>query len=108
MQVIDLLMKIHKKAEVPRNIIINSMRYVYDDSYKGYVDEKGNVMIIDSTNNVLNMPVGIIKDKIIDIDRLEEININTRFTDYSTEITYLKIKYNELIKAVKQLNEKFK
>lgn len=58
----------------------------------------------DLTNNIFY----VIEKETIDIDSIEEVNIKTKFTDYSTEITYIKIKYNELIKTVKQLNREIK
>ena len=48
----------------------------------------------------------ILSEEEIDIDNIQEVNENMRFTDYVTEVKHQRIRINELIKAVKQLNKK--
>ena len=46
------------------------------------------------------------EDKEIDIDSIEEIEELTHIDDYDEEGNILRMKINEIIKAVKQLNKK--
>lgn len=61
MKVIDLINMKYNKEKMPEHIIINRMNYIYDTKTNKYYDEDNSYMVIDFTDNVLNMKVKIIK-----------------------------------------------
>lgn len=61
MKVIDLINMKYNKEKMPKHIIINRMNYIYDTKTNKYYDEDNSYMVIDFTDNVLNMKVKIIK-----------------------------------------------
>ena len=61
-KVIDLIDKKYHNLELPKNIIINRMKYYYDIGIGTYYDENEEKMTLDFTNNVLNMEVEILED----------------------------------------------
>ena len=70
-KVIDLIDKKYHNLELPKNIIINRMRYYYDDEIGTYYDENKERMTLDFFNGVLNMEVEILEDN---IEEIEELN----------------------------------
>ena len=101
MKVIDLINMKYNKEKMPKHIVVNRMNYFYCDDLKHYIDERKNMMNIDFTNNVLNMPVEIIEDE-IDIQSIEELGC-PGFWGTDNVIENRK-KIDELIQAIKQLD----
>lgn len=111
--IIELLNKL-SKGEIPKKIKLDNDVYKYDEAQEDYYnDDIGivNWLFDDYIIGVkqLDYEVEIIEEtEEIDIDSIEEVNVTDRGMDTDDCILYYEDKMNELIKAVKQINNKLK
>jgi len=106
-KMIDLLNMIAKGERPPEKIIIAGHRYKYNKETKDYDSDIGMA----NENLFLNM--GIFKElniEIIILDEEDEIDIQgiEELPDYNFSVEGNKDKINELIKVIKQLDNKLK
>ena len=101
-KIIDLIDKKYHNLELPKNIIVNRMKYYYDIGIGTYYDENEEKMTLDFTNNVLNMEVEILEDNTEEIEELtfgDLLNVDGMANDRIVN------KFNKLVKAVKEIRK---
>lgn len=112
MRVIDLFIKIANGEEVPKKIKYKAKEYYReyapDEQIYYYIDEYDKNLISEINYSCdLNNEVEIIQD--IDIQGIEDIKyIFIENSSCGEDVKYLARKYNELVQAVKQLDNKIK
>jgi hypothetical protein len=102
-KVIDLIDRKYHNLELPKNIIINRMKYYYDIGIGTYYDENEEKMTLDFTNNVLNMEVEILEDNTEEIEELKPVEDGLT---YRYEWSEIPKKINELVKRIKYIERK--
>ena len=109
-KVIDLIDKKYHNLELPKNIIINRMKYYYDIGIGTYYDENEEKMTLDFTNNVLNMEVEILEDNTEEIEELAEwvTRRDGEVTQQEGKRLEMCYKIDELVKAVNQIRKDLK
>lgn len=113
MKVIDLLNKIANGEEIPKRIKFYQTYYTwYDNGYsKGYAKEPvaadGNAFLEINTKYDLFKEIEIIEEQPeLNIQEIKEISEQSEFGKGTVDLRALRI--NELIRAVKQLDNKMK
>lgn len=112
MKVIDLLKKIEKGENIPQKIKVYQEVFEWDILEHYYKRSNGDDLLelctIFNTGELLSMEVELIEDE-IDIDSIEELGIYEKDKKvYSPIIIDNRIKINELVQAVKQINKEVK
>ena len=103
-KVIDLIDKKYHNLELPKNIIINRMKYYYDIGIGTYYDENEEKMTLDFTNNVLNMEVEILEDNTEEIKELKYDVVDENGRGWY-KLDTIADKVTELVKAVNQIRK---
>ena len=112
MKVIDLLKKIEDGENIPQKIKVYQEVFEWDILEHYYKRSNGDDLLelctIFNTGELLSMEVELIEDE-IDIDSIEELGIYEKDKKvYSPIIIDNRIKINELVQAVKQINKEIK
>lgn len=112
MKVIDLLKKIENGENIPQKIKVYQEVFEWDILEHYYKRSNGDDLLelctIFNTGELLSMEVELIEDE-IDIDSIGELGIYEKDKKfYSPIIIDNRIKINELVQAVKQLNKEVK
>lgn len=113
MKVIDLLKKIEDGENIPQKIKVYQEVFEWDILEHYYKRSNGDDLLelctIFNTGELLSMEVELIEDETIDIDSIEELGIYEKDKKvYSPIIIDNRIKINELVQAVKQINKEIK
>ena len=113
--IIELLNKMAKKEELPNEIRYrNCMFYITEGAgiSPDYVNDDHDFILeyISNEADSLNEIIEILdNEETIDIDSISELVIQDHFSDYDNrDIEINRMKINELLKAVKQINKKEK
>ena len=108
MKVIDLLKKIENGENIPQKIKVYQEVFEWDILEHYYKRSNGDDLLelctIFNTGELLSMEVELIEDE-IDIDNIEEYK--QKYTERCIDID-VRNKMNEILQAVKQLNERVK
>lgn len=102
-KIIDLLVKIANREEMPKKIMYDDVIYTYDE-YRTYYDDKGNILWDDyNLYNflILNDEVEIIEEP----KKIEKCKNYEDFLEIDDYIEYLKHKIDELIIEINKLKE---
>ena len=102
-KVIDLIDRKYHNLELPKNIIINRMKYYYDIGIGTYYDENEEKMTLDFTNNVLNMEIEILEDNTEEIEEITVEILNEK--DLTPHIIKHFNKINELVKVINEIRK---
>ena len=128
MKIIDLLNKVSNGEEVPKNIKIDGINYIFDEWENFYYRDNASredLLVLGkdySTLDFLNWNVELTEEDTIDIDGIEQLDCNgktisslkkedewTRCGKVNVDIfSQMRDNQNQLIKAVKQLNRELK
>jgi len=112
-KIIDLLVRMHKKENLPRKIKISGEEYLYDNISETYVSTLNNQYL----GHEISLDF-CLNDKVVIIEEQEEIDIQSieKIRDYRTSDDDLyndnfedfRGTINELVQAVKQLDKNIK
>ncbi|MBR3002875.1 MAG: hypothetical protein IKF38_04885 [Clostridia bacterium] len=108
-KIIDLLVRMHKKENLPRKIEISGEEYLYDNISETYVSTLNNQYLGHeiSLDFCLNDKVVIIEEQEeIDIQNLKELTKYEDMSDYDgRDIDINRNLINQLVQAVKRLDK---
>jgi hypothetical protein len=114
MKIIDLLNKVSNGEEVPKNIKIDGINYIFDERENFYYRDNASredLLVLGkdySTLDFLNWNVELIEEDTIDIEGIEKIENEVMRDDWRYYVPLFFNKINELVQAVKQLNIELK